>query len=191
MRIATIVRAMLLFAFVFALFVWAAVPSPVAAACPPGLIEQFVFNERTRQEEIVCGLPPQDVVVNPPAANPPVNSLPPTEPSKWDLSPRTTWPVGSGGGTFYGPGGGTTVTVPRDLFPDGTLFTFVIPPLNGLRPGALVLRGDGDHIINIGAADPNDFTVREFLGMILVCFEVENWEVQQSGQYNMGATLKL
>ena len=153
MRIATIVRATFLLALV--LFVWTSVPAPVRAdECPPG--DGMAIHDN------------------------PAHALP-NGPSQWDQAPRMTWDVGAGGGSFDSPGGDATVTVPAGLLPGGTQLTLVRPPLNGLRPGALALRGDGDHIINVGVTDPNQFSVLKLSGTISICFKVEDWEVAQAG----------
>ncbi|MBI4789756.1 MAG: hypothetical protein HY782_22215 [Chloroflexi bacterium] len=179
MKIMTLVRGVLLLAFLFALFVWAGAWSPVrAAACPPGQVEQWRDNPQTRQWELVC-VPQQQG----PVVNAPVNPLPPTEPSKWDQAPRIIWDIGPGGGKFDSPGGDATVTVPKNLFPEGTQLAFVRPPLNGLRRGTFRVRGAGDHIVDVKASNPSlDWSLMGVPGsQMLICFHISDQEVQDAG----------
>ena len=180
MKTTTVLRGMLLLAFVFALFVWTSVPSPVRAIeCPPGQVPQEQFNGTTRQWVLVCV--PQEWL--PAVVNPPVNPLPPTEPSKWDQAPRMTGVFGPGGGSLDGPGGDTTVTVPAGVLPDGSQLTLTRPPLNGLRPGTLALRGDGDHIVTVSACNmaTNQPGLSRFYNNVTVCFNLSDQEVAHAG----------
>ncbi|MBI4786744.1 MAG: hypothetical protein HY782_06840 [Chloroflexi bacterium] len=179
MRSATIARAILMLAFVFALFVWTFVPSPVSAIeCPPGQVVEYRYNPQTRQEQTVC-VPQQQVAV----VNAPSNPLLPTEPSKWDQAPRTIWDVGPSGGIFYGPGGDTFVTLPAGALLEDTILTLRRPPVSSLRKGDVVLRGDGDRIIHleVGLADPNQgsITYDEFGAWL--CFKLSEWDVINAG----------